>query len=90
MSSPSTARNFLLALVLSITAGIFLAAIYAFYPVIAAIVSAFAASRAGDGSGGIGAVAGGVGESLLWAALVAVPVLFLIFFALFQRRRAMG
>lgn len=87
MATPSTARNILLALLLSLTAGLLLAVTYAFYPLIAAVVSNFVASRAGAGSGGIGTVAGGVGESFLWAALIAVPVLFLGTFALLRRRR---
>ena len=87
MSVPAPARNILLALLLSLVAGLFPAVIYAFYPLIAATVSNLAGSRGAAGSGGIGAVAGGVGESFLWAVLVAAPVLFLIIFALLQRRR---
>jgi hypothetical protein len=32
-------------------------------------------------------VAGGLSESFLWAALIAEPVIFLIIFALLERRR---
>jgi Na+/citrate or Na+/malate symporter len=89
MSAPSTARNIISALLLSLVAAIFLAVIYALYPVISAIVSGLFSSRTGAGSGGIGAVACWVGESFLLVILVAEPVLFLITFALLQRRRGL-
>ena len=90
MSTPSTSRNILLALLLSLAATFLLAIIYAFYPLISAMVSGLFSSRAGAGGGGIGAVAGGGGESLLRAVLVIEPVLFLITFALLRRRRALS
>jgi hypothetical protein len=90
MSLPSTSRNFLLALVLSLVLTFLIAIIYALHPVIYAIVSGLTSSSAGAGSSGIGAVAGGLGESFLWAALPAEPVFFLIIFALLQRRRVLS
>ena len=87
MSAPSTPRSIFSALLLSLITTFLLAMIYAFYPLMSATVSGLFRSRAGAGSGGIGAVAGGVGESLLWAVLVVEPVAFLIIFALLRRRR---
>ncbi len=89
MFPPSTSRNIFIALPLSLVASFLLAVVYAFYPLISAIISN-QLSRVGAGSGGIGAVAGGVGESFLWALLLAEPVVFLIIFALLQRRRVLS
>ncbi len=90
MSTPSTSRNIISALLLSLVLTFLLAVIYVFYPLISLMVSGLFSNRAGAGSGGIGAVAGGFGESLLWAALVFEPVVFLIIFALLQRRRVLS
>jgi hypothetical protein len=89
MSAPSTARNIISALLLSLAAALFSAVVHALYPLISAVVSGLFSSRAGAGSGGIGAVAGGVSESFLLAILVAGPVFFLIIFALLRRRRVL-
>jgi len=88
MSTSTTARDILLALLLSLAATLLLAVVYVLYPLISAMVSVLLSSREGAGSGRIVAVAGGIGEPLLWAALVAEPVVFLITFALLRRRRA--
>jgi hypothetical protein len=85
MPTATTSRNILIALSLSLTLTIILAIVYPFYPIIAAILSSLSGSS--DGTGGIGAVAGGLGESFSWAVLLLAPVLFLIIFALLQRRR---
>jgi hypothetical protein len=90
MSAPATSRNIISALLLSLVATFLLAAIYAFYPLISVMASGRFSSHAGAGSGGIGAVAGGGGESFLWAMLVAEPVVFLIIFALLRRRRVLS
>ena len=88
MSDGRTARNVLSALVLSLTLSFLAAVVYAFYPILAAALAGLL--RSGDGTGGIGAVAGGVGASVLLVFLLAEPVLFLIIFALLRRRRAMS
>lgn len=89
MSASSTSGNIFAALLLSLAAAFLLAALYAFYPLISALASGLLSSRAGSGSGGIGAAAGGVGGSFLSAALVVEPVAFLVIFALLRRRRAL-
>lgn len=83
MSSTTTSRNIFLSLLLSIILTFILAIIYAFSP-ISAILASLLSRR--DGTGGIGAVAGGLSESFLLVLLVAGPVLFLIIFSLLQRR----
>ena len=90
MSTPTTSRNIFLALLLSLAATFLLAIVYVFYPLISAVVSGLFSNRSGAGSGGIGAVAGGVGESFLWSALLIEPVAFLLTFALLRRRRALS
>ncbi len=90
MSLPTTLRNILLALSLSTVLTFLVAIVYAFYPVISAMTSGLVSGHAGAGSGGIGAVAGGLGESFMWAVLLAEPVIFLIIFALLQRRRGLS
>jgi Zn-dependent protease with chaperone function len=84
MSSTSRARDGLTALLLSLTLTLILAVVYALYPVAAAIFTSVLSRRDG---GGIGAVAGGLGESFLWALLLLEPALFLIIFAWLRRRR---
>ena len=86
MDAPSTLRDIFSALLLSLVMTCLLAIIYAFYPLISAVVSGLFSGRAGAESSGVGAVAGGVGESLLWSVLIVEPVLFLIIFAWFRRR----
>ncbi|MFN2515229.1 MAG: hypothetical protein ABR556_03350 [Pyrinomonadaceae bacterium] len=61
------------------------AIVYAFYPILAAIIASLSSSP--DGTGGIGAVAGGLGESFLWTILLLEPALFLIIIILLERRR---
>ena len=90
MSTPSTLRNIFSALLLSLVTTFVLAVFYAFHPLISTIVSSLFSSHAGAGSGGIGAVAGSVGESFLWAVLIAEPVVLLIIFAVLQRRRVLS
>lgn len=90
MSAPPTPKNIFLALLLSLVASFLLAAVYAFYPLISAVVSGLLSSGMSGGSGGIGAVAGGVGESFLWTLLLTEPVVFLIIFALLRRRRVLS
>ena len=90
MSASSTSRDIISALSLSLVASLLLAVLYAFYPLISAMIPSLFSSRGGAGSGGIGAVAGGVGESFLWAVLIVEPVIFLIIFALLRRGRALS
>ena len=52
MSAPSTARNIISALLLSLAAALFLALVYALYPLISAMASGLVSSRAGAGGGG--------------------------------------
>ena len=85
MPSTPTSKNILIALLLSLTLIFLLAVVYVFYPIIAAILGSLASHQ--DGTGGIGVVAGGLGESLLWAVLLLEPILFLIVLIFLQRRR---
>ena len=80
----TTRRNIFLALFLSMLLILLSFVVYAFYPF------AFAISRSmlrSPDTGGIGAVAGGVSVSLL-KILLLEPIVFLLIFALLQRRRA--
>jgi hypothetical protein len=88
MFAPSKWRDIFFALLLSLAAAFLAAVAYAFYPLISAVVAGLRGSRAGAGSGGIGAVAGG-GVSSLLTMIVVEPVFFLIIFALLRRRRAL-
>ena len=87
MSLTRTSRNVLIALPLSLALTVILAVVYAVYPIIAKAVAGF--SEGAAGTGGVGAVAGGVGESFLWAALWLEPVLFLFIFTLLMRGRVL-
>jgi hypothetical protein len=80
-----TTRNILLALLLSFALTFVVAIIYTFYPLISVLLSN---ASGGAETGGIGAVAGGVSSSFLFALLVVEPILFLTIFALLQRRGA--
>lgn len=90
MLAPSTWRDIFLALLLSLAFTLLAAVAYAFYPLISAVLTGLLVSRAGAGSGGLGAAAGGVGESLPPAMLVVGPVSFLVIFALRRRRRVLS
>ena len=79
-------RNILLALLLSFTLTFVVLIVFMFYPLIPVLLSE---ASSGSETGGIGAVAGGVSSSFLFALLIVEPVLFLIIFALLQRRGAM-
>ena len=87
MSTATTGRNFSLALLLSITLTFVVAIAYALYPFVSAITSGLLSNRGGTGTGGIGAVAGGVSESFLLIVLLAEPILFFIVFVYLERRR---
>ena len=87
MSSAPTTRDVIIALLLSLTFTLISAIIYAFYP---AIAVAFETSWGRGGPDGIGAVAGGLIESFIWASLLLWPALFLIIFVLLQRRRVVS
>jgi hypothetical protein len=86
MSTSDTFRNVLLALLVSLTLTFVAAAVYVLYPLARVILLAYSGGTAG--SGGVGAVAGGVSESLLLILLLCEPLLFLVVFALLRRRRA--
>jgi len=83
-----TGKNILLALLLSLSLTLVVAACYTFYPVILLILSSLwnrIASSQPD-SNGIAAVAGGVSESFLKVLVVVAPILFFIIFGLLQKR----
>ena len=83
-----TGRNILVALLLSLCLTLLLGAFYTFYPVVSLILTGLwnrIASSQPD-SNGIAAVAGGVSESFLKMLVVVAPVLFIIIFALLQKR----
>ena len=82
---PMTTRNILLALLLSFTLTFVVLIVFMVYPLISVMLSE--ASIRSE-TGGIGAVAGGVSSFFLFALLIAEPILFLIIFALLQRRGA--
>lgn len=83
-----TARNIFLALSISLGLTFVSAVLYTFYPLIAASLGLVLNSIVSSGpqTGGIGAVAGGVSASFLNVLLILAFVLFLIIFALLQRR----
>lgn len=82
-----TARNIFLALSLSLGLTFVSAVLYTFYPLIAASLGLVLHSIVSSGpQTGIGAVAGGVSASFLNMLLILAFVLFLIIFALLQRR----
>ncbi len=83
-----TARNIFLAFFLSLGLTFVSAVLYTFYPLIAAgfgLAWNSIVSR-GPQTGGIGAVAGGVSASFLNVLIILAFLLFLIIFALLQRR----
>jgi uncharacterized membrane protein YqaE (UPF0057 family) len=84
LSSTQTSKNILIALLLSILLTFILTIIYALYPIMIALLADGLSHRAGGG--GVGAVAGGLGSSLR-TVLLLESGLFLIIFALLQRRR---
>ncbi len=86
MHPTATLRNVLVASLLSLALTFTLAVVYALHPILAAVWASLSSPR--DGSGGIGAVAGGLGASFIWATLLLEPALFLIIFFLLQRRTA--
>ena len=81
----ATVRNIFGAFLLSLTLTFGLAILYIFYPVISMVLSGLFNSR--SGTSGIAVVVGGVSESLLFVLLIIEPVVFLLIFALLQRRR---
>ena len=81
---PATTRsNIFLALLLSLILTLLSVILYILYPLVSAIM---ASSPRSPDTGGIAAVAGGVSESWLKVLLIE-PIVFLIVFALLQRRR---
>jgi hypothetical protein len=77
-------KNIFLALLLSLIVTFLFAIVYAFFPLISAMLSdVFRSPR----SGGITAVAGGVSKSFFLMWLFIEPILFLIIFSWLQRRR---
>jgi hypothetical protein len=87
---PKTGRNIMLALLLSLSLTLMVAAFYTFYPVILLILSSLwnrIASSQPD-SNGIAAVAGGVSESFLKVLVVVGLIVFFIIFRLLQKRTA--
>jgi len=80
----TTRRNIFLALFLSMLLTLLSFVVYAFYPFVFAISRSMLRS---PDTGGIGAVVGGVSESLL-KILLLEPIVFLLIFALLQRHRA--
>jgi uncharacterized membrane protein YhaH (DUF805 family) len=85
MPTGRTIRNAFLAVFLSLPLTILCAVLYIFYPVILAAVSELFRNR-DSGVGGIAIVVGGTSESLLFVLLLVEPLLFLLIFALLQRR----
>ena len=81
-------RNILLALSLSLPLTLALAVLYTFYPLILAILRIVwkGIVSSGPQSSGIGAVAGGVSESFLKTLVIVAAVIFLLIFALLQKR----
>jgi hypothetical protein len=87
-----TVRNILLALLLSLLLTLAFFVLYTFYPLISLVLSSVLrgiVSRSPE-SNGIAAVAGGVSESFLKTLVLIVPILFLIIFALLQKRSLKG
>lgn len=86
--SAITVRNIFLALFLSLGLTFVLAVLYTFYPLIAASLSLVWTSTVSSGpqTHGIGAVAGGVTTSFMNVMVIVALVLFLIIFALLQKR----
>lgn len=82
------AKNILLALLLALPLTFALAFLYTFYPIILAILSLVwkGIVSSGPQTGGIGAVAGGVSVSSLKTLVIVAAILFLIIFALLQKR----
>lgn len=78
-------RNITLALLLSLILTFLLAIIYALFPLISAMLGDLFRS---PGTGGITAVAGGIGGPFFLMLLLIEPILFLIIFALLKRKRA--
>ncbi len=82
-----TARNIFLAFFLSLGLTFVSAVLYTFYPLIAAGFGlAWNSVSRSPQTGGIGAVAGGVSASFLNVLIILAFLLFLIIFALLQRR----
>lgn len=75
--------NIILASVLSLILTVLCVILYLFYPLIRALLRS-ATSEAG--SGGIGAVSGGVSVVLLAAFLIVEPLLFLLTLVFLNRR----
>ncbi len=78
-----TARNIVLALLLSFALTFVGTILYVFSPAIASLLSSQSNSAE---TGGIGAVAGGVSSFFLSVLLIVEPILFLSIFALLQRK----
>ena len=85
MSSTTTLRNILLALLLSLMLTFLLVILYAFYPLISALLTGLQSPHAGTGGIAVGVGAGS--RSFLLGLALAESILFLIIFALLQRRR---
>ena len=85
MPSGRTIPNIFVAVFLSLPLTILCTLLYIFYPLILAAVSELFTSR-DNGVGGIAVVVGGTSEFLLFVLLLVEPLLFLLIFALLQRR----
>src|SRR5262249_3699020 len=81
-------RNLLLAFLLSLTLTFFFAIVYTFFPVIWAIIGILwrEVSSPGPESNGIIAVSGGVSQSLSLRLVIFGVLIFLIVFALLQKK----
>ena len=83
-----TGRNILLALLLSLSLTPLLGAFYTFYPLISLILiglwNRLASSQ--PESSGIAVIAGGVSEPSLMVLMAVATILFIIIFALLQKR----
>ena len=75
-------KNIIKSLVASVSLTFAIGIVYVLYS--STITGQFGDSQAG--TGGIGAVAGGISESILTVLLIAIPVLFLIAFLFLQKR----
>ena len=81
-------RNMLLAVLLSLPLTLALAVLYTFYPLISAILRTVwkGISSSSPHSSGVAVVAGGVSESFLKTLVIVAAIIFLLIFALLQKR----
>lgn len=74
-------KDIVLASLLSMTLTFGVGFVYTFYPIVAAVFRSRFVNSGPAGTGGFGAVAGGVSSNFLLALFVLEPLIFLIIFA---------